>query len=76
VDDAVGAGEMATEIVADHVGGNPARPWQLKLGPPAGEADDLVNRRVSAQRADDAGPEIPRRAGDNDPHQVLVPAMP
>ena len=70
VNDGVDVAKRRDEVVAHDVGADPggARNGQLRQAP--GDADDLLDRRVGAERAQHARPGVAGGADDGDAHQA------
>jgi len=70
VNDGVDVAKRRDEVVAHDIGADPggARNGQLRQAP--GDADDLLDRRVGAERAQHARPGVAGGADDGDAHQA------
>ena len=73
VHDGVGAAELLDEAVARDISGDPARAIEVQARAAAGEADDVIDRRVGTERHQHARADVAGRARDDDPHQAPAP---
>lgn len=67
MDDDVGAANEAADVVGGGIGHHESRFRVGQLGRTPGGADDLPDVPGSAQRFDDAGADVSRRADDDHP---------
>src|SRR5581483_465838 len=74
VHDDVRAREDGRKTAGGDIGEAPLDPGSLGAARTAGEADDLVDRRITRERRDDAPSHIPRCSHHDDAHVVGVPA--
>jgi hypothetical protein len=70
MDHRVDTPERRHQVVARDVGTDPAGALELEPRLPAGDADDLLDAVVTAERGEQARPDVAGRAGDGDPHQI------
>ena len=68
VHDGVGAAEDRVEVVVGDVGGHEPDAGLVDACRAAGDPDDLLDRRLRAQRGEQARAHVARRAGDDDLH--------
>jgi hypothetical protein len=73
VDHRVRAAEEVHERGRRDVRLDPRGAWPGQLRPAAGEPDDLGDGRLGDEGVDEAGPDVPRGAGDDDAHPTALP---